>query len=141
MRSQAKAFIATALMIFCLICFIIAKDKQQERAEHEKWQRKFEEQCALARSEGIPVTTAEFAATISVSEPQNNGAPYYKQLVHLKPKISGKTYSRRHFESKSEKVEAISALESCKTYMDMVDQGSQSHTVGLIAIGPRVGAY
>lgn len=101
----------------------IAKDRANSRLEHERWQKKFEQECALARAEGIPVTMAEFAATIPIPKPTENGAPYYKQLRKLRPKVP-KTYTSRHFETAAERHEAEHTLASCSAFIAKMNEGA-----------------
>jgi len=62
---------------------------QCEKMEEARLQAELKHELEAARREGIPITVAEFEATLPVVKPEDNAAPIYAQIAKLKEKQTG----------------------------------------------------
>src|SRR5665213_797020 len=66
--------------IVAAILFLVAAILAWKRVVANREATEYQEQLNLARSEGLPTTAAEFAATIAPAKPEENAAPLYREL-------------------------------------------------------------
>ncbi|HWD40042.1 MAG TPA: hypothetical protein VG944_14430 [Fimbriimonas sp.] len=68
------------LLLCGILLAILAIGLVRRKAGADRDQKEFLAQLELARKEGLPTTWQEFAATIPTASPNENAAPYYRQL-------------------------------------------------------------
>lgn len=92
-RSTITWIVSIALVTVGAGLTIYLLEKSAAAASAAEDERLAQIQLKLARAEGIPTTAEEFKATIPVAKPEENAAPFYRQLkkpLHIDTRLKSR---------------------------------------------------
>ncbi|MEZ0327647.1 MAG: hypothetical protein ACAH95_17250 [Fimbriimonas sp.] len=119
MSPSRKRFLWLAVVLVVVATPFLFIQARNMRAAAE-----LEEQLRLARAEGIPTNSAEYAALIEPARPEENAARYYRQLKGLYKTANGTKQAIDAIRTTGSTKAAAKILDEQRSALDVLDKAS-----------------